>query len=93
MALSALYTAWADDAARVRWLPEPIAVRTATQDRSMRIGWPDGSRVAVYFWAKGEGKSQVKVSHEKLPYEAAVAAMKAFWSQALDRLGQDLMSR
>jgi hypothetical protein len=81
-----LYAAWADEEVRARWLAEPIAVRKATPNKSMRITWPDGTSVAVYFWVKGAAKSQVQISHEKLPDEAAAAAMKAYWAEALERL-------
>lgn len=81
-----LYGAWADEQVRARWLPESIAIRKATPDKSMRITWPDGTSLSVNFWTKGEAKSQVQVNHEKLPDEAAVATMKAYWREALARL-------
>jgi hypothetical protein len=65
-------------------------VRNATPQKSMRITWPDGTSVAVYFWTKGAGKSQVQVSHEKLIDEAAASTMKEYWAAALDRLRASL---
>jgi hypothetical protein len=40
--VAVLFDAWADDAARRRWLDgvEPV-VRTATKPKSMRLRWPD----------------------------------------------------
>jgi hypothetical protein len=81
-----LYAAWADERARGDWLSESIVVRKATPQKSMRITWPDGTSVAVYFWNKGAEKSQVQVSHEKLADEAAASAMKEYWAEALERL-------
>lgn len=66
--------------ARVRW-------RTG---RSRRISWPDGTRVDVYLTAKAPRKTQVAVQHTKLPDPDAVAMRKAFWKEALDRLGERL---
>lgn len=54
-----LYAAW-HEPARAAWLPDPLTVRKATPPKSMRIGWPDGSSVAVYFY-KGERRSSVTV--------------------------------
>jgi hypothetical protein len=81
-----LYQAWADETLRHPWLPEPLTVRRATPNKSLRITWPDGSTVSVNFWSKGEAKSQVQVNHEKLPDEAAAATLKAFWATVLNRL-------
>jgi hypothetical protein len=50
----------------------------------MRVSWPDGSSVELYFVSKGTGKSQVAVQHGRLPDRAAVDRMKAYWT---DRLG------
>jgi len=85
--VSALYEAWADETTRLRWLPgATLTVRKASPGRSMRITWDDGTRVDADFYAKGDGKSQVSIQHSKLPDDQAVARMKAYWSESLDRL-------
>jgi len=83
-----LFAAWADAARRARWLPDPyLEVRGARPDRTLRLAWVDGSsRVVVAFNAKGEGRCQVVVQHERLPDAEAVARMKAYWAAALARL-------
>ena len=52
----------------------------------MRITWDDGTHVDADFYAKGDAKSQVSVQHSKLPDDKAVARLKAYWSESLDRL-------
>ena len=85
-----LYKAWTDAKALRRWLPDPFEVRKATSSKSLRITWPDGSHVDVYFWIKGPSKSQVSLDHRKLKDARAVAKQKAYWSRALDRLEERL---
>jgi hypothetical protein len=89
--LEALFAAWQDETARGRWLGEPgLTVRKATPHKTMRITWPDKTNVDVYFYAKGEAKSQVTVQHGKLPDAEAAAHRKAWWAEALERLRTEL---
>jgi uncharacterized protein YndB with AHSA1/START domain len=89
--VATLFEAWADDGRRARWLPEPITIRRSTPARSLRITWSDGaSSVNVDLYSKGDARSQVSVEHGKLPDADTAARMKAFWSEALDRLRNDL---
>jgi uncharacterized protein YndB with AHSA1/START domain len=86
--LGRLYGAWSDGRARARWLPGvALTVRTATRNKSMRITWPDRTSVVVWFTRKGPAKSQVALSHGKLPDQAAAIRMKAFWTERLAELG------
>ena len=86
--LDKVYAAWSEPAQRSRWLPDaPLEIRTTTAGKSMRMTWTaGGSSVEVGFLAKGPAKSQVQVSHSKLPDERAVKRQKTYWSEALDRL-------
>jgi uncharacterized protein YndB with AHSA1/START domain len=86
--LTPLFAAWTDAKVRRRWLPgAKFTVSKATPNKSIRMAWDaDGTRVEVMFYAKGEGKSQVTVEHNKLPGAAAVAEMKGYWKAALERL-------
>lgn len=82
-----LFEAWSDESLRAQWLPNaPLSVRKATAPKSLRISWEGGASVDVELYAKGEAKSQVSVQHTRLVDAEAVAAMKAFWSDALARL-------
>lgn len=88
-----LFDAWADAKTRRRWLKgTTVKVRTATAPKSMRLDWPDGGIIAVGFFAKGKGKSSVALSHAKLPDRDTVNALKTYWSERLDSLGEVLAS-
>jgi hypothetical protein len=89
--LARLYSAFHDARLRARWLPGVnLTVRTATREKSMRITWPDNTSVAVGFSRRGAGKSQVALTHEKLPDRAAQARVKQYWAERLDALTQVL---
>ncbi|MSQ34011.1 MAG: hypothetical protein EXR60_06320 [Dehalococcoidia bacterium] len=91
--LSALYAAWEDATARRRWLKAPgLRVRRATEGKSIRIAWADGSSVDVDFYTRGPAKSQVTVQHGKLAGAEEAARMQAFWAQALGQLKRTLES-
>jgi hypothetical protein len=83
-----LFRAWADDATRHRWLDDvKSAVRTATAPKSMRLQWPDGTIVAVWFIAKRDDRSAVTLAHTKLPNKTASEQAKKYWTDHLDALG------
>jgi hypothetical protein len=87
VSLARLYGAFHDARTRARWLPGvELTVRTAAREKSMRIGWPDGTRVVVGFLPRGEKKSQVALAHEKLPDRASVQRMKEYWAERLSAL-------
>lgn len=89
--VAALFAAWATPAKRRQWLDgiKPV-VRTATAPKSMRLQWPDGTLVAVGFFAKGAGRSSVAIGHAKLRDRASVAAAKAYWAARFDALASSL---
>jgi uncharacterized protein YndB with AHSA1/START domain len=81
------FHAWHDARTRARWLPgAPMKIRKATPDKSMRVTWGEHENLSVDFYAKGEGKCQVVVQHEKLPNAEAAAQAKAYWGEALGRM-------
>ncbi len=85
--VDALYAAFADARQRRRWLPGvKLTVRKATPERSMRITWPDGTSVELWFVAKGAGRSSVHVQHVRLPSKAEADARRAFWGERLGAL-------
>lgn len=83
--LAKVYRAWADAKTRKRWLPDAFTVTTATRNKSLRIKWPDGTNVAVYFYKTAAGKSQVNVQHAKLDKDGQVR-MRQYWGQHLTAL-------
>ncbi|MEO9362412.1 MAG: hypothetical protein ABI348_00795 [Nitrososphaera sp.] len=84
--LGVLYGYWADEKLRKKWLDEKIIVRKATEDKSMRITWPDGTSVEANFYAKGDKKSMVAVQQDKLAKAADVVRAKELWHGAFGRL-------
>ncbi len=80
-----LYRAW-QGRAPGKWLQTKFKVQRANANRSLRLDWPDHTSVEIYFWSKGERRSQVNVMHRQLADAAQVATQKAFWSEALDKL-------
>jgi uncharacterized protein YndB with AHSA1/START domain len=89
--LTRLYDAFSKPRMRGQWLPGvDLTVRTATKEKSMRITWPDRTSVVVGFVTKAPGKSQVALSHGKLPDREASARMKQYWTERLGAL-EDLL--
>lgn len=80
-----LYDVFVDEALRTRWLPDGrLRARSSARPKSARFDWgEDQSRVNVTFDAKGEGKSTVTVSHERLPADGQAETMKIFWRARL----------
>jgi hypothetical protein len=89
--VTTLFNAWKDVSLRKRWLDEPgIKVRTATEPKSMRLGWNDGTIIAVGFYPKGKGKSSVAVQHTKLPNRETADRLKRYWAERFDALSETL---
>jgi hypothetical protein len=90
--VATLFRAFHDPRRRSRWLTDvKPEVRTATPGKSMRMTWPDGTSVVVGFTSKGDAKSQVAIQHEKLPDQATLVKMKAYWGERLDKLQEVLV--
>jgi Domain of unknown function (DUF4287) len=87
-----LYEAFADPAVRERWLPgASFEVRTARPTRSIRANWDDGStRLLIAFTARGPAKSQVAVTHERVPDAGTADKLKTFWRERVAALKQVL---
>ena len=68
-----------------QWAPgAPLRERTATPSRGARYDWGEGStRVVVGFTAKGDGKSTVAISHERLPDADSADSMRGYWRERL----------
>jgi hypothetical protein len=86
--IAKLYAAFADDAIRSRWLDEPVEMRRSVKNKSVRMGWPDGSAVDVGFLAKSPAKSQVAIGHRRMKSQADATRMKAFWTEKLNALAK-----
>ncbi len=91
--VSELFEAWADSGTRRRWLDATgVKLRTATAPKSLRLGWSDGSIIAVGFLDKGKGKSAVAVQHTRLPDRETAERLKSYWAEQLTALGKMLAS-
>ena len=83
--IGTLYAAFSDDV-RERWMGETSVVRTASENRSIRLTWPDGTVVAAWFTDKAPDKSAVAIQHDKLDSEERRQLEKERWSERLDAL-------
>ena len=89
--VTTLFDAWADASTRRQWLNGArVKVRTSTAPKSMRLDWPEGGIIAVWFTAKGKSKSVVALAHTKLPDREAADRLKQYWSDRLDALNEVL---
>ena len=92
--VGALFKAWSDDRIRRQWIGGVKAtVRKATAPKSIRLQWPDGPIIAVFFTAKGATKSAVALAHTNLPSKAAAEEVKKEWTDRLDALAVVLGTR
>ncbi len=84
----AVFAAWSDKRQRGKWLADAdFTVRKATANKSLRIAWSAGAgNLEVQFYAKGKDKCQVTIEHSRLKNEKAIAKMKAYWGEQLDKL-------
>lgn len=88
-----VFEAWGNARRRAVWLTgEKPTIRKATENKSLRITWSDGTNVEVMLYTKGAAKTQVTVQHGRLASARAAAKQKAYWGEALDRLAQLLRS-
>jgi len=88
---SVAFDAFVDARTRKKWLPGvALTIRKATAPKSIRIGWPDGTIVAVWITAKGD-KCTVGVQQDNLPTRELANASKAYWAEKLAAL-EELVS-
>jgi len=80
-----LWRAW-QGRAPAKWLQARFKIVRNNENKSLRLNWPDSTSVEIYFWAKGDRRSQVNIMHRQLADADEVAAKKAFWAEALERL-------
>jgi hypothetical protein len=90
--VESLYDAFVQPRRRKRWLPDAtMRQRTATRPLRARFDWDgDGSRLHVTFDPKGDAKSTVTISHERLADAAERDRMKAYWKDRTAALQQEL---
>ena len=92
VSIASLYHAFDEAQIRERWLPGvTLTIRKSTPEKSMRITWSDETAVDIYFWAKGDAKSQVQIQHRKLASKADAETIKVFWAERLSALSEILV--
>lgn len=85
----ALFAVWEDEQRREAWLGVAMKVRKASPDSSLRLDTGSvGSDLSVILYPKGEARCQVVIQQIKLPDRDAVESQRAFWKDALGRLGE-----
>lgn len=91
--LDEVFAAVQDDDARSRWLGDyAVKVRTVRAGKSITAAWEDGSRLMFWFDAKGAGKTQFGVAHERIGEARQADEMKGFWRERLGSLKKLLES-
>ncbi len=91
--LAKLYAVVTDAKAWSKWLPAGAFEETSrTQNKYLRAKWKTEARIAIGFYAKGNGKAQVAFDIGKLADGDAVETERAAWKKALDKLSKILES-
>ena len=87
VAAEKLFEHFADSRKRKRWIPGIVlTVRKSSPPKSMRITWPDGTSVEMWFTPKGDSKCSVSVQHTKLASKERAVELKQYWQERLDAL-------
>jgi hypothetical protein len=83
-----LFASFMDAELRERWLPGGgLRERASQPGRTARFDWEDGAtRIQVDFAEKGGNRSQVALTHERLPDAGAAKEARAHWRERLDTL-------
>jgi hypothetical protein len=85
--LADLYEATAQAPRRRKWFPQGEFVESSqTRNKYLRGSWNGAARLEIYFYAKGERKSQLNVQVNKLQEETQVETQRAAWKGALAKL-------
>lgn len=76
----------ADDGAREAWAGVALPVAGTSEDRSVRLEGPDGTRVTLWLDWLDEEKVRVSVQHSRLPSFGELERWRDHWRAALARL-------
>jgi len=75
-----------EPALRQRWLPADVTERAVNPPKSVRLDWPDGTRVQLYVESRGDAKARISAQHTGLPDRDALEEGRRWWSERLDAL-------
>jgi hypothetical protein len=86
----ALFEQFTNTRKRNKWLEAgTLSARSSQPGKTARFDYgDDGSRVHVYFIPKAASKTTVTIEHERLPEEASVDKMRAFWKDRLQAVAE-----
>lgn len=83
-----LFRAVTTPAVRARWLPDAARLRTASVNRSARIGLADGAIATFRFTRKDAARTTLAVEQGKLPDRAAQERARVYWATRLAALAK-----
>ncbi|MBC8107649.1 MAG: hypothetical protein H7Z14_13745 [Anaerolineae bacterium] len=82
-----IFDAFTKPAQLKRWMNgDQFEVTTATRGKSLRMKWPDDTRVNVMLYPKSVGKAQVVVEHNKIASSTAMKKLKSYWAKRVEEL-------
>ncbi len=82
-----LFSIWNNSQERTWLMGSSVTVRKSTPNKALRIDWQEPkSKVDIDFYEKGKSKTQVVISHTKLPSSKDVQQYRTFWKEALNRI-------
>jgi hypothetical protein len=85
--LSHLYAVTSRAGERRKWFPRgAFEPSSQTKDKYFRGRWKHGARLAIGFYARGSGKSQIAVQVSRLAKKGDVEPVRQSWKAALTRL-------
>lgn len=85
--VDAIYDAWTKPAQLKRWMNgDTFEITKSTRAKSIRMKWPDDTRVNVMLYPKGDGKAQCVVEHNKIASATAMKKLKTYWTARIDDL-------
>jgi uncharacterized protein YndB with AHSA1/START domain len=89
-----LFRYWSDARRRKTWLPhQALTITARSPGRTISAAWGTGrERLDVTLAKKPGGKTQVIVTHRRLPTRAAAARARLFWRTRLGVLSRTVRS-
>lgn len=81
-----VYTAWADEKKRQRWLNLDLQLKSTRLDKILHFKLADGTKLNVAIDPSPSGKTRLGIAHTKLMKASDVEQRRSFWKAAVKRL-------
>lgn len=80
-----VFNAWNNKTIRAKWMKDPdIEITTSNKNKTIRAKWIDQkTTIEIYFYEKGEDKTQVVVQHNKINTASSAEKMKKYWEEEM----------